>query len=382
MTRCGPGTIGRALFAYSVLGLALARGIANYLVVDIATGGVTYRVGDWVINYAGGFVRRGLFGALLFALSPPGQPTLWALATFQSACHAVVLAYLASFLHRTGYAWSAIALGCGPAALPFMGWDILAGWRKEIIVLAAIALLGWARRSPDRRARLGLTASAVGLFALAVFSWEASVFAVPVLLFLLREPDGRLNLRGWPSLTILGLGAAGGVASLIARGDPQAVSAICESVVARGLNRALCPGAVAMLGQPLDQAVHEVLVRFPLYQPYLWLLPLALLPVLTTPWLRHHWPWFVATALLVLPLYLVGQDYGRWAHVLVMAPALAVMAGEPADVASRWWRGGRTVAYVTLWGLPHWLPTDATWPLLGTLAALLDLSTRPIWSGP
>lgn len=115
MTRASPGTIGRALFAYSVLGLAFTRAIANYVSVDIATGGFTYRVGDWVINYAGGFVRRGLFGELLFAVSPLGQSTLWALTGFQLACYAVVLGYVASFLHRSGYTWSAIALACGPA---------------------------------------------------------------------------------------------------------------------------------------------------------------------------------------------------------------------------------------------------------------------------
>jgi hypothetical protein len=382
MTASGPGTIGRAVFAYVVLGLALLRGTANYVVLDLANGGVTYRVGDWVINYAGGFVRRGLFGELLFALSPPGLPTLWALAGFQLACYAVVLAYVASFLHRTGYAWPAIALACGPAALPFVGWDVLAGWRKEIICFAAVALLGWARRSLDRRVRVALTATAVGLFGLAMFSWEASVFAVPVMLFLLREPDGRVTLRGWPALTILGLGVVGGAAGVLARGDVDTADAVCESVVARGLNPDLCPGAIAMLGQPLDQAVAEVMTRFPLYWTYLWLLPLALLPVLTTPWLRRNWPWFVATALLVLPLYVIGQDYGRWAHLLVVAPALAIMAGEPSEVLNRWWRGGRTVAYTTLWGLPHWLPVGATWPLLGVLPALLDLLNQPTWSRP
>ena len=43
--------------------------VRNYL-TEGDTG--TYRVGDWLINYAGGFVRRGLFGEVLFAVSPPG----------------------------------------------------------------------------------------------------------------------------------------------------------------------------------------------------------------------------------------------------------------------------------------------------------------------
>lgn len=368
----GPAEVGRALFACAVLGLALWRAVSDYLATDITVGGTTYRVGDWVIDYAGGFVRRGLFGQLLFAATPSGEPTLWALFGFQVACYAVVLAYVLSFLHRTGWAWSAIALACGPAALPFVGWDTGGGWRKEIIGFAAIALLAWARGAA-KRPRVALTLAAVLLFGLAMFSWEASVFAVPVMLHLLRR-DGRwFGLRSRPSATIIGLALAGGIASVLARGSQRVVWAVCGSVISRGLNRELCDGAIGMLGQTPAEAVEQVAVRFPLYWGYVVLLPLALLPVLTTPWLRRNWPVFVATAATIAPLYVLGQDWGRWAHLLAMTPALAVMAAGPAAAASRGWKGGRTAVYVGLWGLPHWMFADATWPLLGFAWALLDL---------
>ena len=367
----GPGWIGRAVVAWTVLGLALWRAVADYLARDIAVGGFTYRVGDWLISYAGGFVRRGLFGELLFTLSPPGA-TLWLLFGVQLACYGLVVGYAAGFLHRTRYAWPAVALVCGPAALPFLGWDVEGGWRKEILCFAAIALLGWARRCLTTRARAALTGLAVAVFGLAIFSWEASGFAIPVLLFLLRSPDGRPDLRRWPSLAILGLGVVGTAASLLARGDAEVVRAVCRVVVADGLNRELCFGAIGMIDQPLAAALAAVAVRFPLYWWFLALLPLALLPVLTSPWLRRHWRWLVATAAIVAPLYVIAEDYGRWAHLLVMAPALAIMAGDLRDVASRLWNGWITVAYVTLWGLPHWLFPDDAWPWRSFLASLLE----------
>ncbi|MDQ7993314.1 MAG: hypothetical protein AAGC63_06565, partial [Propionicimonas sp.] len=103
------------------------------------------------------------------------------------------------------------------------------------------------------------------------------------------------------------------------------------------------------------------------------LLPLALAPVLTSPWLRRHWPWFLCTALLVLPLYLIAEDYGRWAHLLVMAAALAIMAGDLREVSSRLWTGWTTVPYLVLWGLPHWLFPDDPWPWLGLVPSLLSV---------
>lgn len=374
------GTIGRAVVAYAVLGLAFWRAIADYFARDILIGGATYRVGDWVINYAGGFVRRGLFGELLFTASPPGPPTLWVLAGVQLACYAVVAAYVIGFLHRTGHAWPAVALACSPAALPFIGWDVEGGWRKEIIGFAAIALLGWARRSSSERLRQILTAAAVVVFGLAMFSWEASIFAIPVMLHLLRRPDGRPELRGragWAGWAILGLGLTGGVASLVFRGDAAVAKAICRTVVAQGLNPDLCAGAIDRIGQPLAEALEAVAVRFPLYWWFLALLPLALLPVLTSLWLRRHWPWFLATVATIVPLYVIAEDYGRWAHLLLMAPALAIMAGDLREVASRFWNGWTTVAYVTLWGLPHWLFPDAGWPLYSFWGSLLETVFNP-----
>ncbi|MCA0251709.1 MAG: hypothetical protein LCH76_05350 [Actinobacteria bacterium] len=371
------GAIGRAAVAYAVLGLAFWRAVADYFARDIGVGGATYRVGDWLINYAGGFVRRGLFGELLFAASPPGQPTLWALAGFQLACYAIVAAYVVGFLHRTRYAWPAVALACSPAALPFIGWDVEGGWRKEIIGFAAIALLGWARRRSGERLSRVLVAVAVVVFGLAIFSWEASVFAIPMLLFLLRHYDGRPDLRSWATWSILGLGLVGGVASLLFRGDTAVAAQICRTVVAQGLNPDLCGGAIAKIGQPLAEAMAAVAIRFPLYQWFLVLLPLALLPVLTSPWLRRNWPWFLATIVTVVPLYVIAEDYGRWAHLLLMAPALAIMAGDLRDVATRWWNGWTTVAYVTLWGLPHWLFPDGAWPLHSFWGALLETVFNP-----
>lgn len=376
-TALGTGAAGRAAVAYAVLGLAFWRAIADYFARDILIGGATYRVGDWVINYAGGFVRRGLFGELLFAVSPPGQATLLVLAGFQLACYAVVAAYVIGFLHRTRYAWPAVALACSPAALPFIGWDVEGGWRKEIIGFAAIALLGWARRTSGERPRQVMTAAAVVVFGLAMFSWEASIFAIPAMLFLLRRPDGRPELRGWASWSILGLGLAGGVASLLFRGDPAIANAICRRVVAQDLNPDLCAGAVARIGQPLADALEAVAIRYPLYQWFLVLLPLVLLPVLTSPWLRRHWPWFLATVATVVPLYVIAEDYGRWAHLLLMAPALAIMAGDLREVASRFWNGWTTVAYLTLWGLPHWLFPHDDWPLYSFWGSLLETVFNP-----
>lgn len=367
--------VGRAFVGYCVLGLALYRALNSYL-TEVSRGGYTYRTSEWLISYAGGFVRRGLFGDLLFGLAPAGAPTIWALAAVQFCCYAVVLAYLLSYLQRARYSWSALTLALGPAALPFIGWDVGGGFRKEILVFVAVILLAWARAAARQAVRVGLQALAVVVFGIAMFSWEASVVGVPIMLYLLRDDAGRPTLRlprGWPSLAIVSLAAVGGTASVLSRGTPEISGAICNQVIQHGLTPELCHQAIEALSWSTDYVLQEQAARFPLYWGYLILLPLALLPIAVSPWLRRHWPWFVATVIAVAPLYVIGQDYGRWAHLLVMLPALAIMAEPPA--AAEWprWRGGWAFAYLTLWALPHWLRADDAWPWLGFFVGILNL---------
>ncbi len=367
--------MGRAFVGYCVLGLALYQALNSYL-TEVFRGGYTYRTSEWLISYAGGFVRRGLFGELLFGLAPAGRPTIVALAAIQFSCYAVVLAYLLSYLQRARYSWSALTLALGPAALPFIGWDVGGGFRKEILVFVAVILLAWARGAARRAVRVSLQALAVLVFGLAMFSWEASVVGVPIMLYLLRDDDGRPALRlprGWASLAIVSLAVAGAAASVLSRGTPETSGAICNQVIEHGLTPELCHQAIEALSWSTDYVLQEQAARFPLYWSYFVLLPLTVLPVVVSPWLRRHWQWFAATVLAVVPLYLIGQDYGRWAHLLVMLPALAIMAGAPADAEWPRWRAGWAFAYLTLWGLPHWLRADDAWPWLGFFVAILDL---------
>ena len=148
--------------------------------------------GDWLINYAGGFVRRGLFGELFLTLAPVGPPGLWLLFALQVGCYVLVLAYCTQVLTRTRFSWSAIAMVCGPAVLPFIGWDTQGGFRKEILVFVILALLAWSRRNGASRAVAALLiAGSLPLWALSVFSWESTAQLLPAVVYLLWSGPGR-----------------------------------------------------------------------------------------------------------------------------------------------------------------------------------------------
>ena len=77
------GLLGRAAVASAVLGLALWLTISAYAAV-IAGGGGPYQTADWLISYAGGFTRRGLFGSIYLAIFPDGPAGLWVLFAVKS----------------------------------------------------------------------------------------------------------------------------------------------------------------------------------------------------------------------------------------------------------------------------------------------------------
>lgn len=375
----------RALFAYLVLGVSFWVATSIYA-ASIPAGGEPWMAGDWFINYAGGFVRRGLFGELFLQVAPPGAAGLWVLFAVQLAFYAVVVLYAIQVLHRTAYSWSSIALICGPAALPFIGWDPDGGFRKEIITFAALALLAWARW-PRRRSWeiVLLVVVAAALFVLGVFSWEASALLLPAALYLLLAggaPHRGLDIfRRSAAAVFVVIAAVGAGLGTLAHGDVATASAVCEAVREHGFigpeicgTEATGGGGIEAIGWTSERAQADVAASFPLYAAFLPFIALALVPAVASRWFRTNWGWAVLVALGVLPLYVVVTDYGRWTHVLVIALTFCMTAGDPHRAFSRIWAPLATVLYVSMWALPHHLAPTSGWPWLGFARTVVDQS--------
>lgn len=369
----------RVAFALAVLAFALGRAIREYA-STIPLGGDPWMTGDWLINYAGGFVRRGLFGELFLAVAPAGEPGLWGLFAFQLGCYGVVLAYCVHALILARFSWSAIALLCGPVGLAFVGWDTQGGFRKEILVFALLALLAWSRRGDNRTRILLLVSGTLPLWALSVFSWESTAQLLPAVVYLLWTGAHRplvVFRRSMAALyaVVAGVGA---VLSALAHGEPGTPGQICAAVRAHGfLGPDLCGsvsaggGGIDAIGWTSARAILDVAASWPLYVGFLPLIGLALLPVVASRWFTANWGWFLVITVAVLPMYFVVTDYGRWTHVLVMALAFCVTAADPLEAHASVWNPLVAVLYVTLWGMPHHLAPDASWYGLGLVNTLL-----------
>ena len=382
--RTGGRPVLRALFSYLTLGIAVGKAYDKYS-TEIPYGGSPWSAGEWLVNYGGGFVRRGLFGELFLAFAPGGLAGLWLLFFIQMALYGLVLVWVVQVLHRTQYSWSAIALACGPAGIAFAGWGD-SSLHKEVLPFAVLVLLGWARSSRRSAAgQVALVVVAVPLFVVAVFSWEASALLLPAVWYLLLgrgAPYAGLEVfRRSAAVVLTVVGGVGAVVSTLVHGDVGTAAAVCATVREHGFTGPeLCGsdatggGAIEAIGWTSERAIMDVIVSFPLYVGYLPFILLALVPVVVSQWFRRNWAWAALVVLGILPLFAVVTDYGRWTHIIVIALTICMTADNPNGVQARFWNPVVAFLYVSLWGIPHHLAPDGGWPWLGLIRSIVDFS--------
>jgi hypothetical protein len=368
-----PLPIERMLVAFGVLAISLYSAVTAYA-ATISGGGNDHQTADWLISYPDTFVRRGLFGELLFTIAPPGQSTLWVLFAIQVALYVPLVAYFVDYLFRANFSWSAIALACSPAALPFIGWDTLGGFRKETLGFLALVLLALARRRVSTWLRALLLTSSLAIWTIGVFSWEALAFLLPGIAFLLLS-DRELPLRRTltAAYALIGLAAFG--SSVLYHGDADTPSLLCDAVVSQGLGANLCTGAIAWIGRDLDASFQMIDKYLAVHSGYLAMLALGVLPIALSGWLRRYWAWGLAALVGIAPLFVLGIDYGRWVHILVIELAICMIASNLALIESKLWNPLSALLFVSLWGIPHAAPTlpdVAGWPFKGLLATLIN----------
>ncbi len=377
-------TVARAIFAWFVLLFSSAIAVSNYL-FTIPRGGDEWASGDWLINFGGGFVRRGLFGQLMLDLFPNGdEGGLWWLFGIQMLCYGLVLAFSLGVLHRARYSWSSIALVCGPAALAFNGWGKMEGsFKKELLAFAALVLLGWAVLRHRRAITSAvLTTLSLAVFVLAMFSWEASIFMLPAFGYLLlaaANPDPRMQLfRRIVAALFLSSSAVIFLVSSAAHGDRATALELCQSLRDNGYgNPWMCDGAIRDgIAWSTEQTLHEVEISFPYFAGYFPLIILSLLPAVASRWFRRNWLWGALICLGILPLYLVVTDYGRWTYMIVISLMVCITAIDANDCESPLWTPLAAVMYVSLWGIPHFMTAvSEPWAFRGLLAKVIEYTT-------
>ena len=361
--------------------------IGGYLFVvahyfnEIRAGGEPWKSGDWLINYQGGFVRRGALGELLLKLSDLAKlDLLWLLFTLQVAVYGLVIyltcrMYVAVDRRRE---WVAVLLS--PAFLMFAFYDYLGGFRKEIIAFAAFVILAYGY-STLKLPKLALGV-ALGLFTLGSLSHELVALTCPFFLYityLIRKKE----LISRPLALVsygfyIGFSAVSLWFGLRFYGDVSVAKMICESLVLRGIGANICLGSINSLSIHYNEGVLAKIPHF--LWVYLPVFALAMTPILVSDWLKKD-PLSKLIVLVgfvaLLPLYAVAYDWGRWIHIYLFFVTILLLAQScHVQITMPVLPGSVLIFYLTLWMIPTLYASGNTtngllWRVVGVSKRLL-----------
>jgi hypothetical protein len=335
-----------------------------------------FKLMDWAISFDGGFVRRGLPGAVFgWIEAATGIALVHQIVAVQVALYGAFLAAVYALLRHAGFPPAAVLLVYSPFFLVFQVTEWLAAGRKEIAFIAGFAVLCFAvARARDEERAL----RAMGVFLL---------LAGPVLVL---THEGNLFYLAWVPALALALGVTGrGLLRLMAFGLP-ALAAMGAVLAFPGTDEtvaAICAGLQGRLGAPALEATcatgHNAVTwlvagtaegmaavtarapeMLPTVPPALILVGLAFLPFL--PVLRG---WSAAerrrlalgaalAAAASLPLFVVAIDWGRFLYVQAVALGLVLLAllarRRSAESLPSWPMPGALVAvYFLGWSLKY-----------------------------
>jgi len=301
-----------------------------------------YRVLDWAISYADGFVRRGLPGDVFSRLHDAfGWPILSQIFAVKTALYGLFFLAVYLLLRAARFSHAAVLLLYSPFFVMFQLTERAAAGRKEIMFLAAFAVLcvSVARASTNRQVRLAfvlfaLVAPVIVLTHEANFFFLAWVPALAVALGVDRAGLLRLCLLGLPALIAMAFVAAypahdTTVATICASLEGRLGAPVLEADCLTTRNAVTWLNETSQTG--FDLVVTHLPQMLPTLPPALILVGLAFLPF--RPVIRR-WPASerrnlgIACAIAVLaslPLFVVALDWGRFVYMHAVAFGLVML---------------------------------------------------------
>lgn len=352
-----------------------------------------WTLSDWLINYQGGFVRRGLAGEIAFRLAHLLHvPAVVWIVLFYLALYAAILVYGRRLVLGAGASFWVLAVMLSPAAFAFHVVDLNGGFRKEILFVAWMAwLLG--RRPRREMPAAGMSLLLTGVLAFIMLTHEPLICYVPYL-------AAALLVTGMPlrkALRTVALPMVVGVALALVtarfHGDENTARAICASIghPLEAQGKGVCQGGSVQFLANNDRQAHAMLAgdlrRLGYWRMYPVGAVLALLPLVLGSLalaraglgqlMREVWAVaamsFAASGLL---FYYAG-DWGRWIflHAITLSLLLLAAAGRrrrrEAASAERSeklpvWTWGALAVYATLWSVPHFPGSTPPYGYIGT----------------
>jgi hypothetical protein len=353
--------------------------VSAQLLTSLSWGYDSYQMTEWLINYSGGFVRRGLPGTLIGMVSSTTGIQANIIVIFTSlVCYLALGAWL--LRRATSTFPAAFVLSCVVMGIPAYQDSIV---RKDCLGL--LLLLGCLAVERSRMPR-ALTITAVNLLAVvSILCHEAFVFyaLAGFAFFRCGDQDPRsVRMILGRCLSLLPAGICF-LLTAIYHGTPELAAAVNDSWLS--LWRVIDPGNPA-LGTPaaaiealgwtshkgLSLSIHMLTSGF--YQPLAWAMVFAVSFALAILFSGQNSDCnasvpadlkarvaalLLAQLIFISPLFLLGVDYGRWLFLCVVSSMILHTMDRRAPIwlealVARVFRIARVSALLAMMPVRNW----------------------------
>jgi hypothetical protein len=326
-----------------VIGLLLASALVAQLLAAPAWGHDSYPMTESLINYAGGFVRRGLPGSLFGMIS---EATGLGVNLVAIGCFTICyLALVAWFLRKASSVFPPVLLlSCVMLGFPAYQESVV---RKDclglLLLLACLRLDGGTMHRAAAFALINLLA------IIGILSHEAFAFYAVAPMILCGVSFGGTVTGAVKRASLLLPAGCALLLTVIHHGTPSIAQAVHDSLLP--LWRSLGPGEIGLehpaasieaLGWSSSEgmALSLHLLGSGLYQPLAWLMVMTVSVLLILRLMRMEAgqsgtrrgmaALLAVQFLCISPLFLLGVDYGRWLFLWFCGAAMMHITRHPA----------------------------------------------------
>jgi len=290
-----------------------------------------YRLGDWLINYSQGFVRRGLFGNLFFALWDGLQiPLVLSVTVFEAVLVGAYFYFVWRLVTSRLFDTWTLALFAFPMGFFYAVGEFRAVGLKEILLFLMLGVVYKFRNAALFSWQFGLT---LLLWVVVLLTHEGMVFYSVYPMAIIYFATNSSIQRATRTLVFGGLGVLTAAIAFIWGAGKPVVVGLCANIVYGGhLNGKVCRGTVRWLGRDASDAFDYVFSH--LTPNFVITYALAAIALLVVVFLavraldfepRKLW-WVIPAAWLnSVPLFLIATDWGRWIMIHAVCSAILIL---------------------------------------------------------
>lgn len=347
-----------------------------------------WNIGDWLINYQGGFVRRGLPGEIFLSLSRTlGIEVTLLVVIFQLLLYLIFFICTYRLVFFSSFSALNVALIYSPAFMLFTVNNSEGSFRKEVLFFAFFSCLCVYLAAKKGQIPASVFIS-ISIFAsMIVLSHEMLLFYLPYVFIAFFVFNGGFSKK-WGGI-IFALAPAllvGVLVVIFGRGNDLIVIEICDSLTSNAPENCTGSGSIAFLSKNVNEA-HEIVQSWNgsetrtvyLLSFFLSISPITLhffsKPVKTYLKDNHNYYWLliglITTLICSVPLLWFVGDYGRIIYIHVSSLTLLALlinrktSTTPQKVNLKWLVGWiSSFIFIFSWRLIHWAALfDNAFPL-------------------